>query len=217
LLNQDIDFYKSAGNTTGTIFFRMPRPDLTESVIHFIKASSETEACEILCQIVQEGVLRGGSGFIKGGYVCVCLADLSASLAKMGFVNGAGNTRYTRFGVMVPKDWLFARGGRPMLYQADDEFELLPESLRWRHVTFNLGNNHVDFTWQREWRICCDWLRLDPDVVSLIVPSQAIASQLRCHHEDERDFKIRQYSQIFDEYLAEAYRRPFPWKVHILW
>jgi len=106
--------------------------------------SSDGEAYEILRQIAQDRSLRGSSGFIKGGYVCVCFAELSLSLARAGFANSAGDTRYTRFGVMVPKDWLFAQGGRPVIYQPDDEFMLLPESHRWRHVTFNLGNDPVD-------------------------------------------------------------------------
>src|SRR5258708_30752770 len=117
----------------------MCRPGLNEKVIHFIKDSSDTEAWGILNKIAREGALRGGSGFIKGGYVCVCFADLSPSLAKVGFANAAGNTRYTSYGVMVPKDWLFVQGGRPVIYQPDDEFALLPESHRWSHVTFNLG------------------------------------------------------------------------------
>jgi hypothetical protein len=117
---------------------------------HFIKASPDGEAYEILRQIARDRALRGGSGFIKGAYTCVCFADLSLSLAKIGFANAGGNSRYTRFGVMVPKEWLFAQGGRPVIYQPDDEFTLLPESHRWRHVTFNLGDNPVDFTWERE-------------------------------------------------------------------
>src|SRR6478736_4770701 len=124
----------------------MSRPDLTDSYIHFIRPSSDAEAYKILRQIGRDQALRGRSGLIKGAYTCVCFADLSLSLAKIGFVNAGGNSRYTRFGVMVPKAWLFAQGGRPVIYQPDDEFALLPESHWWRHVTFNLGNNPVDFT-----------------------------------------------------------------------
>jgi hypothetical protein len=46
----------------------MSRPDLTDSLIHFIKASPDGEAYEILRQIARDRALRGGSGFIKGAY-----------------------------------------------------------------------------------------------------------------------------------------------------
>ena len=68
------------------------------------------------------------------------------------------------------------QGGRPVIYQPDDEFAL----------------------------------------VSFIVPSQVMAEQLRSDYEQEQDFKIQLYSQVMDEYLAEAYRCSFDWKVRIL-
>lgn len=194
----------------------MSRPDLTDSVIHFIKASSDTEAYEILSRIAMERVLRGGTGFIKGGYLCVCFTDLPLPLAKIGFVNAAGNTRYTRLGVMVPKDWLFVQGGRPVIYQPDDEFASLPESHRWRHMTFDLGKNRVDFTWEREWRIHCESLPLDPDVVSLIVPTAAMEKQLRDDHENDQYYQVRLYSTIMDQGIAEGYGEAFNWNIQIL-
>jgi hypothetical protein len=193
----------------------MSRPDLTDSVIHFIRAPTDAEAWGILINIVREGKLRGGSGLIKGGYVCVCFAELSRSLAAIGFTNAAGNSRYTRYGVMVPKDWLFAQGGRPVIYQPDFEFALLPESHRWRHVTFNLGNDPVDFTWEREWRIQCEGLLLDPGVVSFIVPSQAREEALRSDFEREEHFSVQLYSLVMGD-LAEGYRRSFDWKIEIV-
>jgi hypothetical protein len=137
-------------------------------------------------------------------------ADLSLSLARSGFVNAAWNTHYTPFGVIVPKDWLFAQGGLPVIYQPDDKFLLLPESLRWRHVTFSLGKKPVDFTWEQEWRIQCEWLALDPSVVTLIVPHQTIVEQLLSDHQQEQDFQIQLYSTIMDD-RAELYRQDFEW------
>jgi hypothetical protein len=194
----------------------MSRPDLTDSVIHFIRAPSDAEAYEILSRIAMDKVLLGGSGFVKGGYVCVCFTELPLSLAKLGLVNAAGNTRYTRLGVMVPKDWLFVQGGRPVIYQSIDEFELLPESKRWRHVTFNLGTNPIDFTWEREWRIHCESLPLDPDVVTLIVPTAAMKKQLRDDHENDQYYQVRLYSTIMDEAIAEGYCEAFKWNIQIL-
>ena len=58
---------------------------------------------------------------------------------------------------MFEKNWLFKRGGRPVIYQPESDFDLLPEDLRWRHVRFELTEEKVvDWTWEREWRVCCD-------------------------------------------------------------
>jgi hypothetical protein len=103
-----------------------------------------------------------------------------------------------------------------VIYQPDYEFGLLPESLRWRHVTFDLGGNKIDFTREREWRIRCERLALDPSIAMLIVLHQTIAEQLLSDHQQEQDFQIRQYSLIFDE-LAESYRQDFDWNIRPLY
>ncbi len=193
----------------------MSRTDLTDSLIHFVRAPSDGEAYQILSQIARDRALRGSSGCIKGGYTCVCFADLSISLAKAGLVNSAGKSRYTRFGVMVPKEWLFEQGGRPVIYQPENEFALLPETHRWRHMTFDLGENRIDFTWEREWRIPCEWLPLDPSTATLIVPHQKIAEQLVSDHEREQDYQVQLYSLIVDD-LAEQYRQDFDWSIRAL-
>jgi hypothetical protein len=106
--------------------------------------------------------------------------------------------------------------GWPVIYQPEHEFYLLPESHRWRHMTFDLGENRVDFTWEREWRIQCDRLTLHPSVATLIVPHQQIAEQIVSDHEREQDYEIQMYSLIMDE-LAELYRRQFQWTIRSLY
>jgi hypothetical protein len=61
---------------------KCPAPTSLDSLIHFIKASQDGEAYEILRQIARDRALRRGSGLIKGAYTCVCFADLSLSLAR---------------------------------------------------------------------------------------------------------------------------------------
>jgi hypothetical protein len=166
-------------------------------------------------KIARDRALLGGSELVKGGYTCVCFADLSLSLAEGGLVNAAGNTRYTQFGVMVPKEWLFAQGGRPVIYQPDSEFALLPESHRWRHVRFELGETRVDFTREREWRILCDWLQLDPSVATLIVPNRGIAERLISDHDRDQHFQVQAYSTVVGDF-AEQYRQDFEWSIQLL-
>jgi hypothetical protein len=106
----------------------------------------------------------------------------------------------------------FVQGGRPVIYQPDEEFEGLPENYRWRHVRFDPSNG-VDFTWEREWRIQTDQLCFDNSIAKVIVPSYDWVDRLQDDHQRDEDFKIEQYSLIFDEEMAEMYREEFPWVV----
>ena len=91
------------------------------------------------------------------------------------------NIRYRPFGIMISKEWLYAQGGRPVVYQPDNEYLNLPEDMRYRHVRYE-PDNDKDFTWEREWRIKTDSLILDPDETTLIVPNKAWIVKLREEH-----------------------------------
>jgi len=70
--------------------------------------------------------------------------------------------RYKPFGIQVPKSWLFEKGGRPVIYQAAGEYELLDEKIRWRHVRYEPHTTApIDFSWEREWRIQAEELVID--------------------------------------------------------
>ena len=186
------------------------RPDLTDNLIHFIRGESDETVYWKLRQILYEQRLRGGIGFIKGGYRCVCFAELSVALLRHGFVNKGGGTRYSRCGIVVPKAWLFELGGRPVIYQTDKEFDDLPESYRWRHVRFDPSNG-VDFTWEREWRIPIDELIFDNSIAEVIVPDREWAERLRQDHAHDQDRCVAQYSLVLDDQLAEMFRKEFAW------
>ena len=79
--------------------------------------------------------------------------------------------RYKPFGVMVDKTWLFARGGRPVIYQSDAEYDLLKLEQQWRHVRYE-PDRGIDFTWEREWRVQVDQLELDMDAATLVIPTR---------------------------------------------
>jgi len=64
---------------------------------------------------------------------------------------------------MFPKSWVYDRGGRPVIYGPWSDFGILPEELRWRHVRYEpTGEQVIDFTWEREWRMRCDELPFSP-------------------------------------------------------
>jgi hypothetical protein len=96
----------------------------------------------------------------------------------------AGGMRYAPFGVIVGKRWLFDQGGRPVIYQAESEFETLPEQLRYRHVRYE-PNRDVDYSWEREWRIRTDGLALEPGETTFIVPTRGWVSRFHQEHVDE--------------------------------
>jgi hypothetical protein len=83
---------------------------------------------------------------------------------------------------MVPKEWLFAKGGRPVIYQPETDFDALPHGLQYRHVRFDSPGSDKDFTFEREWRISTDAVDLDPKVCTLVVPSREWDYRLRDEH-----------------------------------
>lgn len=162
------------------------RRDIGNLLIHLTRTPERPIAIErsgrtlsasprnVLEKIASDGRILGGSEFIKGGYRCVCFTE--APIAEIPTIVRLARDaaeislrpRYEPYGVAVPKEWLFARGGRPVIYQSEDEFLHLPEEMRYRHVRYEPGN--VDFTWEREWRIQTDDLVLDPKSTLFIMP-----------------------------------------------
>ena len=191
----------------------MGRKDICEQVIHFTKGADADDAFARLGTILAEGRLLGGSGNIKGGYRCVCFTEAPLEMLPKGFVNSTAFGRYSPFGVMFDKRWLFANGGRPAIYESDDEFATLPEALRWRHVRYELSSTPaIDFAWEREWRACTDELHFNPDVATIVVPSRDWYEALLAEHQTAQDAQV-EYLMMggMEQYEAEAHRQAFPW------
>ncbi len=155
----------------------MNRDDLSSKLVHLTKGTW-VGAAVIFQKIVAEKRLIGGTGGITDTLRCVCFSEapiskLSAILAdrsQLGF-------RYAPFGVMIDKDWLFEKGGRPVIYQPEVDYELLHSKQRYRHKTYEPAKG-IDFTWEREWRIQTEELKLDPSQVTLVVPNREWESQV---------------------------------------
>jgi hypothetical protein len=150
------------------------RDDLSNKLIHLTRDQGEILAADILLKIIAEKRLCGGIGNIKGGYRCICFCEAPISkLAQILAEKPANKIRYEPFGIMVDKSWLFIRGGRPVIYQTDGEYELLHETQRFRHVRYDPNlDNPIDFTWEREWRIRTDELPLDPSTAIIVIPNR---------------------------------------------
>lgn len=172
-------------------WLQVARRDIASIVIHWTKtkpavasffrrAQPGRSASKILDDIIRESRLLGGSGYIKGGHTCVCfteapLAEMVAVFASAALAEEGDVLRYEPFGVGVPKEWLFERGGRPVIYQSDEEYDQLPNEFRWRHCRYEPPD--VDFTWEREWRISIDRLDLDSSQAWIFVPTAEVADE----------------------------------------
>jgi|SRR5689334_18210492 len=147
----------------------MLRDDLSSKLIHLTRGETNAEAANAFLSIIGERRLLGSTRDIRGGYRCLCFTE--APVGKLAHVLAAAEQmRYKSFGIMVDKKWLFDRGGRPVIYQPESEYDLLHESQRFRHVRYEPGS--VDFSWEREWRIKTELLEIEPASATLIVPTR---------------------------------------------
>jgi hypothetical protein len=151
----------------------MTRGDLSNRLIHLTSGDTIVEAFKRFLSVLNKKRLIANDGHIKGGHKCVCFSE--APIAILAQMLAYKDSRYQPFGVMVDKAWLFKLGGRPVIYQPDDEYETLPPDVRYRHVRYEPTESPekpIDFTWEREWRIPKDVI-LSPAQVTLVVPNRA--------------------------------------------
>jgi len=199
---------RSAGDFYVRPHATMIRDDLSANLVHLTRGETDQLAAAAFLSIFESRQLRGSSRDIRGGSKCVCFSE--APLAKLATVLATpGNQamRYKPFGVMVSKNWLFAAGARPAIYQPDNEFELLCERQQFRHVRYEPGT--TDYTWEREWRLRADALELNPDHVTLIVPTRAWERWALKKHANEarpRNIALQGLAPI----------APFPWHIAVL-
>jgi hypothetical protein len=197
----------------------MSRLDISPNLVHFTGGESYEAAFIRLRKIVADRMLIAGSRYIRGNYHCVCFSEAPLTSLTGGLVNEDYYSRYSPFGIMVSKEWLFAKGGRPVIYQSADEYHLLPENQRWRHVLYEPsgGNKKIDFTWEREWRIQCDYLAFDQSCAHIVVLDQSWADRLISEHDREETYRVMEYKLIFgDDLIAEMYSKSFGWVVWTL-
>jgi len=189
----------------------MPRADLSEFLVHWIRGESEVEAFATLRQIVQEQRLLGSSGAIRGGYRCVCFTE--APEATFHQMLG----RYRPFGVRLSKRWLYAHGGRPVLYLSAAEYESLPEVLRWRFVRHEPdGTPPIDFTWEREWRVLTPELPLPAEEVTVVVPHENYAHELQAEHFYHEYVRVTFLKAEWGELAAFEEEQPFAYALSVV-
>ena len=195
----------------------MARSDITNRLIHFVTGTDYEDAFSTLCQIVDERVLLGGTGHIRGQQPCVCFTEAPIPSLSQGLVNPSSYSRYQPFGIIVDKLWLFQRGGRPVIYQPASDYKHLQPELQWRHVRYEPDRDPpIDFTWEREWRIQAEEVHLDPGEAGIVVPERSWADHIIEAYDEQQDFLIEEYALVLGRSIAEQYRETFSWPVVIL-
>ena len=195
----------------------MKRDDISENLIHFIKGESFDHAFGTLRKIVKENRLLGGTGYIKGGYRCVCFSEAPVHHLESALMRPTVHgIRWRPFGIMVFKSWLSAQGGRPVIYQPDDEFSRLPEEMRWRHVRYEpAADPPVDFSWEREWRIKTDALSIRPEIARIVLPTDKWFEQLRHAHDRDESYDAQMNALVLGD-LAWQMVETFPWTARVI-
>ena len=190
------------------------RRDLSSQLIHLTRGQNGATALNILSAIIGSSPpgLKGNHGYIKGSYNCVCFMEAPltevANMLKFNtsLQNIEDRPRYEGYGIAVPKQWLWQRGGRPVIYQPLSDYDSLANEIKYKHVIFNPPD--VDFTWEREWRIQTHFLELEPQYTTVIVNTQDDYYYLQEQH----SHSMKQYVSYYPE-CSEIIIQPYPWKV----
>lgn len=160
----------------------MIRGDLSNRLIHLTRGPTLQEAAANFQSILSQGCLLGSNRDIRGGFNCVCFSEAPLGTLTQTLAAPTENgMRYSAFGVIVSKIWLFNQGGRPVIYQANEEYVHLPDSLKYRHVRYE-PHRGIDHTWEREWRIQTDRLTLCPDETTFVVPTRRWENEFHQRH-----------------------------------
>lgn len=157
----------------------MIRPDISNSLIHLTRDRNGFTAENVFDKILENGFIKGSSENIRGKDTCICLSETPISAIGQIIAQQNDKFHYGSFGFLFPKKYLFDKGARPVIYQPDEDFKLLTDTLQYRHVRYEI--NKIDWTWEREWRFKTDKLVLDPRNVTLIVPDREKIEKIKNH------------------------------------
>lgn len=179
------------------------RIDHSNDLIHFTKDKNKwnySESYKTFFKIVSEGFLKESSYLRLGNIPSICFTEASyMALTKDGKLNDKYFSRYSPFGFMFTKVYIFGMGGRPVIYSPDYEFERDNDKTNWRTVSYypagSKGGLYRDFTWEREWRIkpSKGTLKVDWGEVVLVFPSLAWAEKFRndLHSKYDQEFNTK--------------------------
>lgn len=178
------------------------RIDHSDYLIHFTKDTKDSscwdfqKSYENLLKIVKEGVINTSSYLRLKKIESICFTEASyAALTEDGVLNKKYFKRYSPFGLMFSKKYIYKKGGLPVIYGPKEDFDSIQDNdlFNWRFVSYNpIGNTNEyrDFSWEREWRIKpIGSFTIDPENVKLIFPSLEWAEKFRNDHDAEHQLE----------------------------
>lgn len=147
------------------------RSDMSTSLIHLTREKDDDSVYNILYKILKSKKIIGSttaSGFICGNNTATCFQDvpLSSMCQNVYYEQKRIETgkdkkiRYRAIGLLFQKDYVFKKGGRPVLYdKTQDAKKYLPKDEWWRIVNMDFSDkdNIVDWSHEREWRLKGDF------------------------------------------------------------
>ena len=191
------------------------RPDISPNLLHLVRGDSRADAFATLRRVVAQHCLQGSDADIRGGYRCVSFIEAPVKQLRDVFRwSTERDAMFQPYGVLLGKDYLFALGGRPVIYQPDSDYDQLPDLQRYRHMRYDpLADPPVDFSWQREWRLRADTLPLEPERCCIVVASEADRAALLHEHEEQEEERLEALVSAPGASLADQFAESFPWPV----
>lgn len=150
---------------------RRLRIDLSDRLTYWFKPAAGNVMDEFGKALQQRALPGSKPPYVLGASACVAFTETPLIVAAKLLVSAdAYDIHFAPAGFLVDRDWLFAQGGRPVIYQSEQEAKLLDDRQLYRHVTLDPAKG-IDFTWKREWRIATARLELDERHCRPVVPS----------------------------------------------
>lgn len=181
------------------------RDDLSSSLVHLTRGETKEESVKNFRSILKTEKLLGNSNDIRGGFKVVCFSETPISKLSINLAAPEKNGfRYAPFGILFPKDYIYKKGGRPVIYQSNDEYSTLGKAHQYRHVRYEPKKH--DYSWEREWRLQIKYLDIDFKVATIIVPTRSWVE----HFSNQHGAQIAFMSDIIDCPM------PIPIKYHFV-
>lgn len=169
------------------------RLDHSDCIIHFTKDSEKWDlfkSYDKFYDIIQQQFLKSTPIKRLGDISSICFTEAPYNcLTDKCILNPKYFKRYSPFGFQFTKNYMYDKGGLPVIYSPKHEFEEHNNNTNWRTVSYDPIKKYggfKDFTWEREWRIRpeSEQLRLDPNHVKLIFPTREWALKFRNDHDE---------------------------------
>jgi len=157
-------------NTSSWLKRMRLRSDMSAYVTHLTRENEDLNmrGVNVLIKILKEKKLKGSNnnGFISGSDTAVCFQDAPLHGITQNLIHEqfnreelGGKIRYRPYGICFRKEYVFRKGGRPVIYEQREFAKQNFKNELWRVVTFDLSSNDkvIDWTHEREWRVKGDF------------------------------------------------------------